>query len=227
MIRQLSQRFWSTAFKWRYWLFQRYRHRHLVVEHFHNIAGIDALSLLVLPDVFNPALFQTSAFLANQISRSGAKLSVLDMGTGSGLCAIVAAKHGHHVVAVDSNPEAVRCTQINALLNQVEVQVCISDLFSAVSEQRFDLILFNPPFYRGEPRDLWEHSWRSTDVIERFAQDLSTHLMDNGSALIILSDKAEDFKNTFEQANLEVTIAAQNKLLNETLTVFRLQPARA
>jgi release factor glutamine methyltransferase len=226
-FQRVSRHFWSMAFKWRYRLLQRHRHRRLVLEQFRNIAGIEEIPLLVLPDVFNPALFQTSVFLANQLKSSEPRLSVLDMGTGSGLCAIAAAKRGHDVVAADINPEAIRCTQINARLNQVAVQACISDLFSAVGGQQFDLILFNPPYYRGEPRDLWEHAWRSTDVIERFSHTLSAHLTSNGSALVVLSDKAEDFRSIFEQADLEMTIAAQNKLLNEVLTVYRLKPIRA
>lgn len=228
---RVSQSLWSIVFKWRYRLFQRHRHRHLVLEQFHDIAGITALPLVVLPDVFNPSLFQTSVFLAEQIPaervpQSEQGLTVLDMGTGSGLCAIVAAKHGHTVTAVDINPEAVRCTQINALLNRVEVQVCASDLFSALGGQRFDLILFNPPFHKGEPRDLWEYAWRNMDVIERFAEGLSSHLTSNGSALVILSDKAEDFRSVFEQANLDITVAAQSRPLNEVLTIYRLKPAR-
>jgi release factor glutamine methyltransferase len=226
VAQRFSQRFWSAMFKWRYRLFQRHRHRRLALEQF-QIAGIGEFSLVILPDVFNPALFQTSVFLAEQIPKADTRLSVLEMGTGSGLCAIAAAKQGHDVVAVDINPEAVRCAQINALLNQVEVQVCVSDLFSAIGDQRFDLILFNPPFYKGKPRDLWEHAWRGVDVVERFVQQLYAHLTPRGSALVILSDKAEDFRPAFEQAGLEVTIAAQKSLLNETLTIYRLTPASA
>ena len=51
-------------------------------------------------------------------------------------------------MAVDINPEAVRCAGINALLNHFEhkIEVRHGDLFAAVPAERFDLIVFNPPF---------------------------------------------------------------------------------
>ena len=65
------------------------------------------------------------------------------------------------------------------------------DLFGPVNGERFDLILFNPPFYRGEPRDALDRAWRATDVIERFAAQLGDHLTPTGSALVILSSDGE------------------------------------
>jgi release factor glutamine methyltransferase len=58
---------------------------------------------------------------------------VLDMGTGSGLLAVVAAAKGGRVVAVDVNPYAVRCARNNAVLNNVRGNVAFlrSDLFAA------------------------------------------------------------------------------------------------
>ncbi len=62
--------------------------------------------------------------------------------------------YARRVVAVDINPAAVRCAQINALLNQLEqrIEVRRGDLFAPVAGERFDLVLFNPPFLRGAPR---------------------------------------------------------------------------
>ena len=30
-----------------------------------------------------------------------------------------------------------------------------------MADERFDVVLFNPPYFRGEPRDLSDHAWRS------------------------------------------------------------------
>jgi len=72
--------------------------------------------LLVTPSVFNPKLLRTGDFFASMLDSRliGSDSEVLDMGTGSGVCAVFAAQHARRVVAVDINPAAVRCARINA-----------------------------------------------------------------------------------------------------------------
>ena len=61
---------------------------------------------MVIPSVFNPKVPRTGEFLAAQLDSRivGADAEVLDMGTGSGVCAVFAARHARRVVAVDINP---------------------------------------------------------------------------------------------------------------------------
>ncbi len=138
------------------------------------------MPFLVTPSVFNPKVPRTGEFLASQLESRVVHRDwdVLDMGTGSGVCAVAAANHARRVVAVDINPAAVRCAGINALLNHLEHKIDVrhGDLFGPVSGERFDLILFNPPFLRGAPRDDRDSAWRSNDVAERFAAGLGAHL---------------------------------------------------
>jgi HemK-related putative methylase len=75
--------------------------------------------------------------------------SVLDIGTGSGLLAITAAKTGSKKVwAVDKNPRAIACARKNAEINAVadRVDFEVVDILSLNTERRFDLIISNPPF---------------------------------------------------------------------------------
>ena len=73
--------------------------------------------------------------------------SVLDLGTGSGLLALLAARRASRVVATDVVEGCVRCAWRNAILNgfEVEVDVRLGDLFAPVAGETFDLILTNPP----------------------------------------------------------------------------------
>jgi release factor glutamine methyltransferase len=80
---------------------------------------------------------------------------VLDMGTGSGVNAILAAAVSRDVVAVDVNPSAVAAARANAVRNDVVVDVRGSDVFAAV-DGTFDLIVFDPPFRWFTPRDRLE-----------------------------------------------------------------------
>jgi release factor glutamine methyltransferase len=91
-------------------------------------------------------------------------LRVLDMGTGSGVSGLLAARAGSDVVAVDINPEAVACARANAERNGLAERITFlhADLFQAV-EGDFDLIIFDPPFRWFEPRDLLERSHTDAD----------------------------------------------------------------
>lgn len=71
----------------------------------------------------------------------------LDLGTGCGVQALLAAPHSGLVVGTDSNPRAVRMAAFNALLNGRPNTVFVEgDLFAPVADQGFDLIVCNPPF---------------------------------------------------------------------------------
>ena len=72
---------------------------------------------------------------------------VLDLGTGCGIVALLAASHSEQVCAVDLNPRAVSFALFNSRLNGLGNVTCLQgDRFEPVRGQRFDLILCNPPF---------------------------------------------------------------------------------
>jgi release factor glutamine methyltransferase len=100
------------------------------------------------------------------------------------------------------------------------------DLFAPVHGEKFDLILFNPPFVRGAPADDRDRAWRSSDVAERFAAGLREHLKPRGSALVLLSTFGDGthFLQAFGEQSLGVSVLAERRFINERLTVFRVAP---
>ena len=72
--------------------------------------------------------------------------SVLEIGCGSGIISIHLVKKGNKVTSVDINPKAVKATKHNAQKNNIEIEVLQSDMFSAVSNRKFDTIVCNPPY---------------------------------------------------------------------------------
>lgn len=71
----------------------------------------------------------------------------LDLGTGCGVQALLAAGHSDRVFAVDSNPRAVGMAAFNAAMNEASNIECRAGyLFEPVKGVRFDLIVTNPPF---------------------------------------------------------------------------------
>jgi len=113
-----------------------------------------SLALRRFPDVMDPSPF--SMLLAENIGYRGER-SGIDIGSGSGLQAVVMARCGIvDVAAVDADPRAVLATEFNALLNGVSewvtgdgpaVRAYVGDLFDPVQGQRFDLIVSNPPTF--------------------------------------------------------------------------------
>ncbi|MBW1877594.1 MAG: methyltransferase [Deltaproteobacteria bacterium] len=170
------------------------RHRRTVVEY------VDGLPVIVLPDVFNPVLFRSGALLARTVRevvgsrpRTAGPPRLLDLGTGSGVVAVFAAMGGAKVEAVDLNPQAVRCTQLNAQLHHLDeaIDVREGDLFAPVTENQYDLVAFNPPFYRARPETFLEAAYRSEDLFERFAAGLRNRLAPGGQALVVLSTEGD------------------------------------
>ncbi len=93
----------------------------------------------------------------------------LDLGTGSGVLALLAARHCGQAVATDKNPRAVAFARWNARLNGVKnVSFLEGDLFSPVEGETFDLVLCNPPFVLAPSVDfLHSHSGLPADTFLR------------------------------------------------------------
>jgi len=73
--------------------------------------------------------------------------TVLDLCCGSGCIGITLAKLSDvSVVLADISTECLAMSQKNAELNQVAVSTIHTDLFSALKDQKFDLICCNPPY---------------------------------------------------------------------------------
>jgi len=222
--RTFGRRAWRTLLRVKLALVDRRRYQSVVIEH------VEGLPLVVLPDVFNPKLLRSGEFLVQQLARADLLprgSNVLDLGSGSGAAGVAAAKRGCAVTAVDINAAAVRCTRINALLNDVEIDVRQGDLFSPLMEtERFDVVLFNPPYYRGVPRNGLDHAWRSTDVPERFAAALASHLAPGGHALVVLSSDGEyqGFLDSVERTGLSNEIVATRDFTNEVMRVYQVRP---
>lgn len=104
----------------------------------------------------------SSQFLANVTVRRPSRLT-LDLGTGTGVQALLAARHSEKVITVDISERALAFAKFNAQLNGIKnIEFVEGDLFEPVDGLSFDLIISNPPFlispenqclYRDNPLD--------------------------------------------------------------------------
>ncbi|MBP3223510.1 MAG: methyltransferase, partial [Actinomycetaceae bacterium] len=71
---------------------------------------------------------------------------VLDIGTGNGIHAIIAALNEAHVVATDVSDDALQYAKMNAELAGVCIDFRKGSVYEPVDGMRFDVIVSNPPF---------------------------------------------------------------------------------
>jgi release factor glutamine methyltransferase len=150
--------------------------------------------LLRFPGVFKP--HSDSWLLAHHLAKEplGASSRVVDLCTGSGLLAVVAAMRAQ-VVAVDVSRRAVLATRLNARLNGVTLTAVRGDLFEPVGDARFDLIASNPPYLPSANGELpqrglaraWEAGLLGRAYLDRICAQAPAHLNPNGVLLLVHS----------------------------------------
>lgn len=149
--------------------------------------------------------------------------SVLEIGCGSGLLSIVAAKRGCSVFAADVNPAAVECAERNAEANGAKIKTAQSDLFRNVPAKKFGLIVFNPPYLPEEQADE-SRTWaggKNLEVVTRFIKEAKSFLEDSGEILLVISSLSNPEKvlKEFSDGGFEAEIIAERKIPWEKLFV--------
>ena len=121
--------------------------------------------------------------------------SVLDLCTGSGAIAVATALAGaERVTAVDLSRRAVATARLNALLNGTGLRAVRGSLFEPLGDERFDLIVSNPPYVpakddsppRGEVR-AWDAGHDGRELLDPLLADAPAHLNPGGSVLVVHS----------------------------------------
>ncbi|MBN2334687.1 methyltransferase [Candidatus Bathyarchaeota archaeon] len=176
-----------------------------------------------MEDVYQPA--EDSYFLAEHVACLVFG-DVLDMGTGSGIQAVEAARKPEvrYVLAVDINPSALKAAEKRAACEGVrdKITFTLSDLFVNVKGV-YDWIIFNPPYLPGEG-SADEVSWVGGDtggeIIKRFLRDAKRFLRNDGSVLMVYSDRSGLSDTNFSGYNVEKL--GELPLFFETLTCVRL-----
>jgi release factor glutamine methyltransferase len=171
---------------------------------------------------------QEDSFLLRDQVLKYAKGKVLDIGTGSGIQAIAAAKKAEQVLAVDIDQYAVEFAESHAKGNDItNITFKKSDLFSKV-KGKFNLIIFNPPYLpeeKGEEKSTARKvsgGKKGYEIIGRFFSQANPHLEDKGKILIVFSsmtnrDKVDEIIRDY---GFDFKILSQQNLAFETLYVY-------
>jgi release factor glutamine methyltransferase len=193
---------------------------------------VNGLDLVVLPTVFHPTWHFTSRFLAEECGRllGGKASSVLEIGTGTGVVALSAARFAEHAVATDVNPQAVLCALGNAESNGLAGKVSIleGDMFAPVAGQRFDAILCNPPYLKGVRRTAVEMAYfagENLEWISRLATEGPGYLQPGGAMYCVFGDAGDvrSLVERFEREGWSADCVARRHIPSEELSIWRFR----
>ena len=125
----------------------------------------------------------------------------LDVGTGCGVHALLAARHAASVVATDVNERALCLTRINARLNGLTVETRVGSLFEPVAGERFELIVSNPPFVVSPASELlFRDAGLGRDELSRQVTERLPDLLEAGGHASVLASwivgAGEDWSDT-------------------------------
>ncbi len=150
------------------------------------------ISVKVLPGVFHPGLFISTKVLLNFVNTLKFEgKTFLELGAGTGIISILAAKKGAVVYASDISSKAVENVKLNAAKNNVQINIFTSDLFKNIPEMQFDYIIINPPYYSRDPGKEEEYAWFCGSNFEYFKSlfsSLSNYIGKDSKVFMILSE---------------------------------------
>jgi len=167
---------------------------------------------------------EDSLFL-NKFVKKYARGFVLDMGTGSGIQAVTAAKKARKVEAVDINRKAIDYCKEHHKIKKILFYY--SDLFSNI-KGKFDVIIFNPPYL---PEDIKlkdltvDGGKKGYEIIESFLNQANDYLKTNGFILLLFSSLTDKEKvHEFLQNNLfSYKLLGEKGMFFERLYVYKIE----
>lgn len=192
----------------------------------------DGFKLKILPGVFHPGFFFSTKFLYSYLNKILLEeKKVLEIGCGSGLLSLLAARKGAKVTAIDKNELAVKNTMLNFEYNfktTNKAAIIQSDLFSNLSDQSFDIILINPPYFFKPVTAAENLAWNAGNKGEYFEalfSKLFNFVAPTGQVLMVLADNCDipRIKNIAERNKICFKLVDEKKIKWETNYIFQLQ----
>lgn len=200
--------------------------RYVAKQREYNYHG---LTIQIPPQVFHPGLFfSTKQLLKYILSLDIDGKNFLELGAGSGLIAMSAARRGAWVLATDINRIAVDYLRKNQQANHLHFPVIVSDLFRSIPRQSFDIIAINPPYYKKNPVSEREYAWYcglNGEYFVRLFETMGDYTTATTEVYMILSDECDIdmIKDTALKNGYRFTLADAKKRLWETNYIFKIE----
>ena len=196
-----------------------------------NIIEYQNLKLEIPEEIYLPS---DDSYLLIENLKVKSDDTVLELGTGSGLIALVAAQIARKVIATEISPVSFECANHNVKINQLanKIEVRKGFLFEPILPgETFDLILFNPPYLPEdkvtEKKDDWlEKAWDGgklgRKLIDPFIKQCKIFLRPAGRVQLIQSSLSNISKSCvlLGEQGFHVEISASKSFFFETIVVI-------
>ena len=189
------------------------------------------LRLKIYAGVFHPAHFFSTSVFSDYINTLDLKDKKLcEVGAGSGLLSFIAYTKGAHVVSFDISELAVNGINENLVSNfkQTSQFVCYqSNLFDAIPENKFDVLLINPPYFFSNPKSISDYSWycgKNGEYFEKLFTQLPDYSSSTSSILMILAENCEieKIKSIAKKHSYVLQLMVEKKIKWEKNFIFKL-----
>lgn len=200
--------------------------RHLVNSTY-DVAG---LSIACHAGLYHPDVNSSSVFILRHLADPAffpsQPVKLLEIGTGTGAVILALQKflNAGSFTGLDIDPASVACAQANAVRNGLHTRFLQSDLFSGVSGERFDVILFNLPMYGGDIEGELDPQLEGKlcdfrgEILQRFVDDLPHHLTQNGCAYLTISNTGH--LAALDRPGLDLEVIAFERFSNGFLRIL-------
>jgi release factor glutamine methyltransferase len=187
------------------------------------------ITVKVLPGVFHPGLFFSSKMLLNFVDTLNLESkTLLELGAGTGIISILAAKKRAAVYASDISSNAVKNVKLNAAKNNVQINIFASDLFKNIPDMQFDYIIINPPYYNRNPNEEEEYAWFCGSKFEYFKSlfnSLSNYIYKDSKVFMILSEVCDiqEIKSIGIENEFAWKLKMKKKFWGEKIYIFEIK----
>jgi len=186
------------------------------------------IAVKVLPGVFHPGLFFSTKILLKYLTGLELKdKTLLELGAGTGLISIIAAKQNSKVTAADINSAAIKNIALNAEMNKVELNIIQSDLFDNIPPQVFEVIIINPPYFPKDPKNNDEYAWFCGSDFRFFKYlfaQIGDYICASTKTIMILSEDCdiEMIKSIAKKNDFALTEIHKEKIWSEWNYLFSI-----
>lgn len=184
-----------------------------ILEDACHMEYLPEIDILEDPEVYPPS--DDSLLLINSLDvRKGERL--LEIGCGSGIVSIHCAINGAIVSCGDINPRAIEITRKNASKNKVDLEIRLTNVYSAFPES-FDTIVFNLPYLpvqeEGELAKAWSGGKDGLGPLPELLAHAPEHLFPKGRVVVVVS-------SLMDQNRLKEVIGSRDTKILGTLPLF-------
>lgn len=177
-------------------------------------------------EVYEP---KEDSYLMAENIKFEAKKKVLDMGCGSGIQSMNALIQNCEVIAVDLNPEALEITKQNSkqIKKEKKIKTIQSNLFEKIKKQKFDYILFNPPYVPSDTIKYIELDGgkKGREILNKFLEEVPKWITEKGKIYFIQTNinGIKETKNILKKYKLKMCKKATKKEFFEELYLIQAE----